>query len=323
MKISAIVSIYNTPVDLMKQSLSSITDQQCTCDYEVILVDDGSEESIHQYLENFENNHTFCKLVTHEVNKGLSAARSTGMKNATGDCIFFPDSDDILLPGAIEQIYQAFLTCPEASFVSFGWIEEKQKGEKRWLVSKEAKSISQNEIYIALCDDSIFKGYVWNKVFNLTVMGKDLPPFDSSYKVFEDKIWLLNLGDKIKKAYLIPDILYVYKFNYSSITRSNESLRNRQFLYYEANEELVRLSQKFGASAYWYAIEYYFSLTWHDYFYWMFISRFNKNFMRSNALAVLRVLKWLKFHNLRHFHNKIGYILFSISYKLFRLGNYK
>ena len=320
MKISAIVSVFNTSMDMLEKSLASIAAQSCTCDYEIVIVDDGSIKSVHDYLEDFSRRIPNCRVITHEVNKGLSAARNTGMRNATGNCIFFPDSDDILFPDAIEKIHLAFEDNPTVAFVSFGWIEKRSRGEKVWKVTRKNKVIGNEEIINALCADTIFKGYVWNKVFNLDALGRDLPCFDTDLKVFEDKIWMLGFGDRLQSAYLIPDVLYSYEFNHNSITRSKESLRKRQFMYYAANRRIVSLSMKFGDRAYFNALEYFFSLTWNDYFYWIVISHFSKPMMKENAEVVDGVLKSLprgKIHSLR---NKFGFYSFWLAYNILRLG---
>ena len=321
MKISAIVSVYNTQKEMIHPSLESILSQRADCEYEVIIVDDGSGKETHDILLHYVEKYPFCRLVTHEVNKGLSAARNTGMSNASGDYIFFPDSDDVLFPGAIEKIANAFGKEPDASFVSFGWVEKKKDGQKTWLVTDKAKSIGQNEIVEALCMDSLFKGYVWNKVFNLKVIGKEnIPQFDTKRKVFEDKIWILSCASFLHSAYLIPDVLYSYEFNYYSITRSASSLRARQFLYYEANREIVSLSRKYSGKAYFNALEYYFSLTWNDYFYWMFVSHFDHTTMKENAVEVLSVLKDLPFSKIQSRRNRWGYCLFNLAYQYLGLG---
>ena len=121
MKISVVVSVYNTPFNMLAPSLDSIVSQKCQCDYEVIIVDDGSQKEVHDFLEKICRENDHCRLITHEVNKGLSAARNTGMDNISGEYLFFPDSDDILFPGAIQRIFECLSEYPDVSFISFGY----------------------------------------------------------------------------------------------------------------------------------------------------------------------------------------------------------
>ena len=48
------------------------------------------------------------KIIKHENNRGLSAARNTGIDNATGKYILFIDSDDWIENNLLEQIVIAF-----------------------------------------------------------------------------------------------------------------------------------------------------------------------------------------------------------------------
>lgn len=97
MKITIIIPVYKVE-DYIERNLQSVISQSYS-DMEVILVDDASPDnsiSIAQKLINNSGRKDMFKILTHERNKGLSAARNTGVKQANGDYIFFLDSDDEL-----------------------------------------------------------------------------------------------------------------------------------------------------------------------------------------------------------------------------------
>ena len=95
MKVSIIIPIYNVE-SYIANCLHSVFNQTYK-DLEIILVDDcGTDksmniamESINKYKSSF-----YIKVIHHKENKGLSAARNSGIKEATGDYIYFLDSDD-------------------------------------------------------------------------------------------------------------------------------------------------------------------------------------------------------------------------------------
>ena len=103
--ISIIIPIYNVE-EYIIECLESIYNQTYK-NIEVILVDDcGSDNSMNivkEYLT--PEKHSFTKIIQHQQNKGLSAARNTGIKHATGDYIYFIDSDDFITPNCIESFY--------------------------------------------------------------------------------------------------------------------------------------------------------------------------------------------------------------------------
>lgn len=108
MKISVIIPIYNVErfitrcaISLMKQTLKE--------DVEFIFVDDATpdrsidllQEVINQYPERRNQ----VRLIRHAKNKGLPAARNSGLKVAVGEYIFHCDSDDWLELDMLETLY--------------------------------------------------------------------------------------------------------------------------------------------------------------------------------------------------------------------------
>lgn len=93
-KVSVIVPIYNVE-DFLGECIESILRQNYQ-NLEVILVDDASPDRSREVAEQFVARDPRICIVTHEYNRGLGPARNTGVQNATGDYIFFIDSDDLL-----------------------------------------------------------------------------------------------------------------------------------------------------------------------------------------------------------------------------------
>ena len=75
---------------------------------EIIVVDDGSEESEFNYLVEFLNelNTPLIRLIKHESNRGGGAARNSGIRNSTKDWIFNLDADNVLPSGLIHQLLE-------------------------------------------------------------------------------------------------------------------------------------------------------------------------------------------------------------------------
>jgi GT2 family glycosyltransferase len=91
-KFSIVIPTYNR-LDFLKQALSSVWTQAYT-DYEVIVVDDGSNDGTGEYLHDLRS-----KLrILSQPNGGPGAARNIGMREAHGEYIAFLDSDDLWFP---------------------------------------------------------------------------------------------------------------------------------------------------------------------------------------------------------------------------------
>lgn len=96
-KVSFIIPYYNVPTALLRECVESILALPLTDDErEIIVVDDGSDESPVLALEDYGE----AVAIVRQENGGLSAARNAGIELATGEYIQFVDADDCLIRDA-------------------------------------------------------------------------------------------------------------------------------------------------------------------------------------------------------------------------------
>ena len=88
MKISVIIPVYNRP-QMVKRAILSVLNQTEVA-HEVLVINDGSTDETVQVLASFEPH----IHVIHQLNRGVSAARNAGIKQASGDWLALLDSDD-------------------------------------------------------------------------------------------------------------------------------------------------------------------------------------------------------------------------------------
>ncbi len=87
----------------IEKTLASLTSQTYS-NLEIILVDDGNEKALnHIIAENLKQDNRL-KVIRHKTNQGLSSARNTGLKNATGEYVLFWDADDHLYSDTVETL---------------------------------------------------------------------------------------------------------------------------------------------------------------------------------------------------------------------------
>lgn len=99
--LSIIIPIYNVEAYL-KQCLDSIlVDNSFTG--QVICVNDGSTDGSAAILEEYAAKYKNIEIIT-QLNAGLSAARNAGFDRATGEYVFFLDSDDWVLPNSLDEL---------------------------------------------------------------------------------------------------------------------------------------------------------------------------------------------------------------------------
>lgn len=102
-KISVIVPIYNVE-KYLKKCLNSIINQSFR-EIEIICVNDGSTDNSIQILDEFARIDSRIKVINKE-NRGVGAARKTGLDHSTGEYVEFVDSDDWLEKDALKKTYQ-------------------------------------------------------------------------------------------------------------------------------------------------------------------------------------------------------------------------
>lgn len=107
-KISIIIPVFNgiKYLDNLLQCLSLQTDKS----FETVFVDDGSYDGTHDYLAEKSQNSLFEVVLVRQENQGVSIARNTGIKNASGDYISFMDVDDLIKPDYVAYLKSLILT---------------------------------------------------------------------------------------------------------------------------------------------------------------------------------------------------------------------
>ena len=105
-EISVIVPVYKVE-DYLPDCIDSILKQSLS-DFELILVDDGSQDRCGEICEEYARRDGRIK-VFHQENMGLSGARNTGMDHAGGKYISFVDSDDVISPEYLLVLHNALL----------------------------------------------------------------------------------------------------------------------------------------------------------------------------------------------------------------------
>lgn len=95
--ITAIIPTFNR-ADCLKGAIKSVVEQSFT-NWELIVVDDGSSDSTEEIVRFFNDDRIHY---IEQENRGVSAARNTGIKKACGDFIAFLDSDDRWEPRKLE-----------------------------------------------------------------------------------------------------------------------------------------------------------------------------------------------------------------------------
>jgi glycosyltransferase involved in cell wall biosynthesis len=101
--VSIILGIYNAE-PYVRRCMESLVNQTLS-DIEIIAVDDGSQDGSMDIVRDFASRDPRIRILTHDSNRGQSAAHNTGMAVAEGTCVRFVDNDDFMPPEATELLF--------------------------------------------------------------------------------------------------------------------------------------------------------------------------------------------------------------------------
>jgi Glycosyl transferase family 2 len=133
-KLTVVVPLYNHGEEVL-DALNSLAASLFT-DWEAVVIDDastdGGGEVVGRWIESHE--HLACRLVRHELNRGLPAARNTGIAQARSDLLLMLDADNQLRRIAMGRLLEALAADPAASF-AYGIVEQFSADGPRGLLS--------------------------------------------------------------------------------------------------------------------------------------------------------------------------------------------
>lgn len=105
-RISIIIPCYNAEMYL-EECIESVLNQNFE-EIEIICVNDGSSDGTFNILNKYKSNNKIT-IIHHVSNSGAGAARNTGIDIASGEYLFFIDSDDLLIDNALSTLYELAL----------------------------------------------------------------------------------------------------------------------------------------------------------------------------------------------------------------------
>ena len=108
--ISVVMPVYNTPVPYLKEAVGSILGQTFR-DFELIIVDDGSENETEEYLRTLSDPR--IRMIRNETNRGITRSLNIGFAAARGKYIARMDGDDISFPERFEKQFAFMESHPD------------------------------------------------------------------------------------------------------------------------------------------------------------------------------------------------------------------
>ena len=224
-KVSIIIPVYNVEAYLDRAVLSACN--QTYRNTEIILVDDGSTDNSGRMCDEWLTKDSRIHVI-HKENGGLSSARNAGLDVATGDYIYFFDSDDYIKENLLETVVPYLergnqLVAFNYYFVRGENITPNELQYRKYCLQTEAERLEF--IVEKFCNYAIAWD-AWSRIFVKKIIDDHNLRFEDNRKIFaEDLYFSLCYLAHVEQIVCIKDVLYYYVVRENSIMR-NDLLKN-------------------------------------------------------------------------------------------------
>lgn len=246
MKISIIIPVYRVE-PYIDDCLKSVYNQTYR-NIEVIIVNDCTPDRSMQIARNYvsERSNTEgieVKFLEHEKNRGLSAARNTGIDAATGDYIYFLDSDDEITPNCISLLVDP-LSRMNYDFVIGEFKIIGSDKEYPSLELQEGEILGNEMIFHEYCSKQFYM-MACGKLCNAEFLRKNKLYFKEGI-IHEDDLWSLQVALVAESMYAVRAPSYIYKIRQGSITENEfdrDKITNLVLIIQMMNESIASASK--------------------------------------------------------------------------------
>ena len=241
-RLSIIIPFYNVE-QYIAQCLESVYEQDIPEEeYEVICVDDCSPDNSLAIVERYAQVHSNLVIVRNKINRKLGGARNAGMEVATGNYIWFIDSDDFVKKDCFAKLL-SIAEREDLDVLHFNYsnypndIIPHRRPKDLAIMSGVDMFFHEDFIW---CHDLVT---AWRKLYKRQFLIKNKIQF-VEHIMFEDNDYAIEVFANARKTKHISDVVYRYRDNQESITRVKYTSQHISY-WLDLAKRLVRLHNKF------------------------------------------------------------------------------
>lgn len=218
--ISIIIPAYNSE-KFIGQCITSILKQDFDS-FEIIAVNDCSNDLTLQILDNFEKQDKRLKIINNVKNMGRSQSRNLGLKNARGKYILFVDSDDWLEPGTLSKLFRCIVD-RNADVCIYG-LKSYDENSKQYIenkyydLDKMAKRVGKGCSFKSIIDQLFMRFGCFLKLYKRHLIFDNNILFPEQ-EIGEDVLFHIKSLVYAKKIYVLNEKLYNYRIHSESTMR--------------------------------------------------------------------------------------------------------
>lgn len=213
-QVTIAIPIYNVAPYVEVSLLSALNQTFSSIEY--LLVDDkgtdGSMEIVREVLMRHPRSED-VRIIDQGYNQKTGAARNAGIDNATGEYIFFMDSDDVLSPDCIEILYRSMQKL-QADFVAASFVRRSMDGKEYPGYSYPEMTLKGEHVAFVFRyrQGNFISVSMWNKLYRLSFLKENHIRCVPS-QIHEDAWFTYQVLMQAKLCKLLPDCTMFYTYN--------------------------------------------------------------------------------------------------------------
>jgi glycosyltransferase involved in cell wall biosynthesis len=235
--VSIIIATYNRNKTLGR-AIESVLKQTHT-NFEIIIVDDGSTDNTREVLLKYQDER--IRIFHHEKNKGVTAAKNTGLNNIRGEWFSTLDSDNEIIPETIDSMLSIpFSKDPRVDWVVCNCIDS--------VTGKYTVAEFNKDQYLSIQDRFNVKGELWS-ILKTSLLGESR--YNENLPGYESTLWFA-LYEKAFRYYIHKGFHIYHTEGRDRITGSTKSISKLNIIYTELSKELAyqRVVKKYCVKEY-------------------------------------------------------------------------
>ena len=242
--VSVIIPAFNEQRNIARAIKSVLA--QSFPDFELIVVDDASTDDTLAITESLAAMDSRISIIAHDVNKGLSQSRLSGINDSHGEYVFFLDADDTITPNALELLTnKAYSTQCDIIIAGAQRMSRRLHIPMPFLIPSR---ILTNDCYSTasllplMLDKTSFPLNAWGRLYRRTLLADQ---FTCAEKNFMGEDMILNIRVFAADARLawIDNNIYMWTMGGGSSHSPKQSWQHNLDLYYRCREVLNQLNE--------------------------------------------------------------------------------
>lgn len=236
--ITIVVPVYNMG-HLLPKAIDCLLAQTYQ-NFEILIINDGSKDDSATVCDTCAEKDERIRVI-HKENGGLSSARNCGIENAKGRYIIFPDPDDWVEQGYLQQLvdlraeYQADLE------IGGHFVDYERQSIPHNASAKKSLLKRDDAINLVMRSDG-FCGFAWNKLYHMDIILKNALRFDTELGMAQDLHFAFRYLSFCETVAYNPAPTYHYFQHIGGVTNVNSPLTARKISGLKTYEKIAEIA---------------------------------------------------------------------------------